>query len=138
MAYVKTNISVEDAYCLKVQEYFDRTSQIEDAEKFYAAVVRGEAFLHIFLEGKGTNYYKSKAALMKKVEERKNDKDKRPYSSLAIGNALMKLQQREAKIAKVYGDTGIIYVPENEALNKETILDLEVLENDPNSRLTTE
>jgi hypothetical protein len=111
----KSQLGPEDFYRIKVVEYMDRTAQIEDGERKYLAVINGEAFMHHILEG--SNYYESKKKLMDKVKERNQTEEKMRYSSLNKANALLKLQQREARKANVYGERGVILVPKREIAN---------------------
>jgi hypothetical protein len=112
MAYGKTFATSEDIYPLKVLDYFEEVRRIRDGEQKLQAVIDGETFLWIFLEG--SPYEESKKQLYALIEDRKKEQGQRPFDALNKANALVKLQQREAKAAKIYGETGLVLVLKKE------------------------
>jgi hypothetical protein len=107
MAYGRSFIQPEDDYALKVVGYFNDIRQIKDDVERMKAIMLGEGFLNNLLEG--SEYYESKKRLQVKIAE--DQKKGQKYSISAYGTALVKLQQRAANEANIFGKRKLTAVP---------------------------
>ena len=123
MAYSgRTFIQPEDDYALKVVGYFDKIWQIKDDIERMKAIMLGEGFLNNLLEG--SEYYVSKKRLQAKIAE--DQKNGNKYSILAYGTALIKLQQRAANEANIFGKRKLMAVPPREGETEKIVEVLDV------------
>lgn len=110
MAFTKSYISLEDQHGAEIQEYFRNIALIKDGEEKLLNVLNGEVLLWDILEGSEYNNSKSRLKQFLMDEE----KEGRKYSILAYGNALGKLQKRQALKSGAYGKQGLTIIPERE------------------------
>jgi hypothetical protein len=120
MAYSKSFASPEEQYAFKLIDHFFSITLIRDGEQKLGAAIGGEFFCWPFLEG--SKYVESKNALYKLVDERR--KEGKPVSLLNLADALLKLQQRAAKEAGIYGKKGIsVVTPRGNKEDTKKVLD---------------
>lgn len=94
----------EEIFKIEVVKRYSDLGKIEDGAKLLDAVITFECVVWIYLEG--SDYPDSKAKVY--TEYDKSGK----YAPKALARALFKLQQREARLAGIYGKVGLIGVPD--------------------------
>ena len=112
MAFQNPMQDSETVFKIEVVKSYCDMGKIEDGSKLLDAIITFECVVWIYLEG--SDYPESK----KKAYEEYSKHDK--YAPKALARALFKLQQREARLAGIYGKIGLIGVPEG--LNVEEII----------------
>lgn len=120
MAFAKNQLTPEEDYAFKVIDYFNRVSEIKDGEERYRLAIAKESFLNPILEASGSKYEERKKKIYALAET------KETIDVGAVADAIIKIQQREARLTGIYGEIGIIAVPKR----KDDKLVIEAIEND--------
>lgn len=103
MAFGKAYASVDEVYAFKLIDHFYAISMIRNGEDKLQSAISGEFFCWPFLEGSG--YVESKRRLYEYVDEEL--KKGKVHSTLNLADAILKLQQRAASDAGIYGKKGL-------------------------------
>lgn len=94
----------EEIFKIEVVKRYSEMGKIEDGAKLLDAVITFECVVWPYLEG--SDYPGSKVKAYAEYSESNK------YAPKALARALFKLQQREARLAGIYGKVGLIGVPE--------------------------
>jgi hypothetical protein len=124
MAYSKSFETSEDIFSKEVVKRFQELGRITDGAELLDAALNNEAINWIFLEG--SDYEESKQKLYAAYAKPLDGFTPTPKS---LARALIKLQQREARKAGIYGKVGLIGVPPRKDVEKVVDAVVEQIEN---------